>query len=74
MSPLPKPQRTYNCSVVASNNDCLYSFTDDVTDGNLSREVYSILGTPVDVIELDSVLRRIEAAASATSPFFLSNS
>ena len=72
MSPLPKPQRTYNCSVVASDNECLHSFTDDVTDGNLSREVYSILGTPVDVIELDSVLRRIEAAASAPSPFFLS--
>ena len=72
MSPLLKPQRTYNCSVEASNNECFHSFADDVRDGNLSREVYSILGTPVDVIELDSVLQRIEAAASATSPFFLS--
>jgi N-acetylglucosaminyldiphosphoundecaprenol N-acetyl-beta-D-mannosaminyltransferase len=72
VSPLPNPERTYNRSVVANNKECLQPLTDDTTDYNLSREVYSILGTPVDVIELDSVLRRIEAAAAASAPFFLS--
>jgi N-acetylglucosaminyldiphosphoundecaprenol N-acetyl-beta-D-mannosaminyltransferase len=65
-------QQTYNHSVGANDNERFESPVDDVTDDTLSREVYSILGTPIDVIDLPSVLRRIEAAASASSPFFLS--
>ena len=62
-------QQTYNHSVGANDNERFESPVDDVTDDTLSREVYSILGTPIDVIDLPSVLRRIEAAASASSPF-----
>ena len=39
---------------------------------DLSREVYCILGMPIDVIDMASVLRRIECAAASSSPLFLS--
>jgi N-acetylglucosaminyldiphosphoundecaprenol N-acetyl-beta-D-mannosaminyltransferase len=39
---------------------------------DLSREVYCILGIAVDAIEMHAVLRRIESAAAARSPFFVS--
>jgi N-acetylglucosaminyldiphosphoundecaprenol N-acetyl-beta-D-mannosaminyltransferase len=39
---------------------------------DLSREVYCILGMPIDVIGMQSVLRRIETAAATKKPFFLS--
>ena len=41
------------------------------TSGDLSREVYGVLGIPVDVIDMATALRRIEAAA-ATAPFLIS--
>jgi N-acetylglucosaminyldiphosphoundecaprenol N-acetyl-beta-D-mannosaminyltransferase len=39
---------------------------------DLSREVYCILGMPVDAVEMLSVVRRIEAAATNKTPFFIS--
>jgi N-acetylglucosaminyldiphosphoundecaprenol N-acetyl-beta-D-mannosaminyltransferase len=39
---------------------------------DLSREVYSILGMPVDAIGMDAVLRRIRSAAAARTPFLIS--
>ena len=39
---------------------------------DLSREVYCILGMPVDVIGMSSVLRGIETAAASRVPFFIS--
>jgi len=39
---------------------------------DLSREVYCILGMPIDAIRMASVLRRIETAAATSSPLFLS--
>lgn len=60
-------------SVVDATDEVnLHPFIDNTTDANLSREVYCILGTTIDVVELNSALRRIEAAASRSSPFFLS--
>lgn len=38
----------------------------------LSREAYCVLGVPIDVIEMSSVLRDIEAAAASRSPLFIS--
>jgi N-acetylglucosaminyldiphosphoundecaprenol N-acetyl-beta-D-mannosaminyltransferase len=38
----------------------------------LMREVYCILGLPIDAIEMPAVLRQIKAAASAAAPFLLS--
>jgi len=39
---------------------------------DLSREVYSILGIPVDAIGMQAVLRRIESAADRRVPFLIS--
>jgi N-acetylglucosaminyldiphosphoundecaprenol N-acetyl-beta-D-mannosaminyltransferase len=39
---------------------------------DLSREVYCILGVPVDAIGMPAVLRRIESAAGTRTPFLLS--
>lgn len=38
----------------------------------LSRETYSILGIPIDLVTMPAVLRRIEAAADGRAPFMLS--
>ncbi len=43
----------------------------EVTDG-LSREVYCILGIPIDAVEMAAVLRIIEQAASGLAPFVIS--
>jgi N-acetylglucosaminyldiphosphoundecaprenol N-acetyl-beta-D-mannosaminyltransferase len=39
---------------------------------DLSREVYCILGIPVDAIGMHTVLRRIESAAAGRTPFLIS--
>lgn len=39
---------------------------------DLSREVYCILGIPVDAIEMQTVLRRIQAAAATRTTFLVS--
>ena len=39
---------------------------------DLSREVYCILGMPVDAIGMHAVLRRIESAAAGRTPFLIS--
>jgi N-acetylglucosaminyldiphosphoundecaprenol N-acetyl-beta-D-mannosaminyltransferase len=39
---------------------------------DLSREVYCILGVPVDAIGMHAVLRRIESAAASRTPFLIS--
>ncbi len=44
----------------------------DGLPGDLSREVYSILGLPIDAIDMVSVLRRIHAAACDSRPFLIS--
>jgi len=57
-----------------------YSFrrsgVDAVADGamsdDLSREVYCVLGIPIDAVEMLSVVRRIEVAATSKTPFFIS--
>jgi N-acetylglucosaminyldiphosphoundecaprenol N-acetyl-beta-D-mannosaminyltransferase len=39
---------------------------------DLSREVYCILGVPVDAVEMQAVLHRIESAAAARTSFLIS--
>jgi N-acetylglucosaminyldiphosphoundecaprenol N-acetyl-beta-D-mannosaminyltransferase len=39
---------------------------------DLSREVYCILGVPVDAIGMHAVLRRIGSASTAETPFLIS--
>jgi N-acetylglucosaminyldiphosphoundecaprenol N-acetyl-beta-D-mannosaminyltransferase len=46
--------------------------TNPIRPDDLAREVYGVLGIPVDVIEMATVLRRIETAASSSAPFLIS--
>jgi N-acetylglucosaminyldiphosphoundecaprenol N-acetyl-beta-D-mannosaminyltransferase len=46
--------------------------SEDLNSDALMREVYCLLGMPVDAIEMPALLRRIEAAASAGTPLFIS--
>jgi N-acetylglucosaminyldiphosphoundecaprenol N-acetyl-beta-D-mannosaminyltransferase len=69
---MPNNKQISTTGLDAGANESVHPFIEETTYDNLSREVYCILGTPIDVIELPSVLRRIETAASAPSPFFLS--
>ena len=39
---------------------------------DLCREVYCILGIPIDAIEMPGVLQRIDAAALAAAPYLIS--
>jgi N-acetylglucosaminyldiphosphoundecaprenol N-acetyl-beta-D-mannosaminyltransferase len=39
---------------------------------DLSREVYCILGMPIDAVEMPTVLQRIKAAAATAAPFIIS--
>jgi N-acetylglucosaminyldiphosphoundecaprenol N-acetyl-beta-D-mannosaminyltransferase len=45
---------------------------DPLRPDDLTREVYGVLGIPVDVIDMPSALRKIEVAAAGRSPFLLS--
>ncbi len=51
---------------------CSDSFIGEAAVDDLSREVYCILGMPIDAIDMPSVLRRIDFAARAASTLFLS--
>src|SRR5258705_3992200 len=42
------------------------------SDDHLSREVYCILGMPVDAIGMHATLRRIETAAAGRTPCLIS--
>ena len=43
-----------------------------VQPDDLTREVYGVLGIPVDAIDMAAVLRRIETAAANATPFLIS--
>jgi len=45
---------------------------DGLDTNDLLREVYCVLGLPIDAIEMPAVLRRIKFAASRRAPFVLS--
>ena len=47
-------KQMYNPVIDANDNECWHPFIDNTTDANLSREVYCILGTTIDVIQLNS--------------------
>lgn len=39
---------------------------------NLGRQIYCVLGLPIDAVEMPEVLLRIEAAAASATPLFIS--
>jgi N-acetylglucosaminyldiphosphoundecaprenol N-acetyl-beta-D-mannosaminyltransferase len=39
---------------------------------DLTRDVYGLMGVPIDAVDMDTVLMRISAAASSATPFLLS--
>src|SRR5262249_38702178 len=61
-----------NCQKAAKN--CLQrrSVSQVAMPDDLSREVYCILGMPVDAIGMDAVLQRIKSAAAGRIPFLVS--
>src|SRR5690348_1159769 len=46
--------------------------TDPKAADDLSRDVYCILGVPIDAIEMSDALAAIEAAVASSKPFLLS--
>ena len=52
-----------------------YDHVGDLANGrpvnNLERDVYCVLGMPIDAIDMPSILRRIDAAAASHAPFFI---
>src|SRR3712207_344913 len=44
----------------------------DAAADDLTREVYCLLGVPVDGVDMAAAVRRIEAAIAARRPFLLS--
>src|SRR5262245_29076667 len=48
------------------------SITGSALPDDFSREVYCILGMPIDAIGMHAVLRRCEAAAGGRTPFLIS--
>ena len=45
---------------------------DDFREDNLSRDVFGIIGLPIDVIDLEGLLKKIDAAVGKRTPFLLS--
>jgi N-acetylglucosaminyldiphosphoundecaprenol N-acetyl-beta-D-mannosaminyltransferase len=56
----------------SSNHQTSLVCIEDGRTDNLSRDVFGVLGLPIDVIDLESLLRKIDAAVSKRSPFLLS--
>jgi N-acetylglucosaminyldiphosphoundecaprenol N-acetyl-beta-D-mannosaminyltransferase len=44
----------------------------DVPANDLARNVYCVLGLPIDALDMSMILRRIDAAAARRSPFLIS--
>lgn len=59
--------------VASTGADCSVDWNSTAAiHDDLSREVYCILGMPIDAIEMPAVLRSIETAATKTAPFVIS--
>jgi len=43
-----------------------------LSQNDLTREVYGVMGIPIDAVDMATVLRRIESAVSTRTPFFIS--
>jgi len=57
--------------------DCRVKPSNDVADrraciGDLARNVYCVLGMPIDALDMPSILRRIDAAATSRTAFLIS--
>ena len=63
----PSPSAEAPKAGVTSPRNSIAAFSDD-----LSREVYCILGMPIDAIEMPAVLRSIEINAATAAPFVIS--
>jgi N-acetylglucosaminyldiphosphoundecaprenol N-acetyl-beta-D-mannosaminyltransferase len=66
-----KPLQSATVKSVEAASPAYNSWPRDLRDA-LSRQVYCILGVPIDLITMPAVLRRIERAAASDAPFTLS--
>jgi N-acetylglucosaminyldiphosphoundecaprenol N-acetyl-beta-D-mannosaminyltransferase len=66
-------EEAHGWGVASTGADCGVDWNSAATiPDDLSREVYCILGMPIDAIEMPAVLRSIDAAATNESPFLIS--
>jgi N-acetylglucosaminyldiphosphoundecaprenol N-acetyl-beta-D-mannosaminyltransferase len=76
--PMVEVASVHNYRTAAAASDGLkhsFAVNDDLpvtTHDDLDREVYCILGLPIDAIEMPAVLRKIEVAATIRAPFVVS--
>src|SRR6266571_485866 len=60
------------CFGVVREGPCIHSAASVKQADDLSREVYCILGIPIDALEMPAVVERIEAAAARAGPYLIS--
>lgn len=56
----------------APRNSIIENVMDTNQPDDLSREVYGVLGLPIDAVDMATALRRIETAAAGVAPFLIS--
>jgi hypothetical protein len=71
IAPRGFPASGYSALVSATLATSMGPWTLPLAD-DLSRDVYCVLGIPIDAIDMAAALRRIEAAADSAVPFFIS--
>ena len=50
----------------------IIAMTSTVSSNDLSREVYGVLGVPVDAVDMATVLQKVDTAAATEVPFLIS--
>lgn len=65
------PKSTVVSSAVASETDCSKPAVPTQTD-DLARNVFGLLGLPIDAIDFAALLKSMEAAAGDAAPFLIS--
>src|SRR5450432_2707293 len=53
-------------------NDQVNGGTNSIRQDDFTREVYGVLGIPIDVVDMSMALRKIEIAALGSAPFLIS--
>jgi N-acetylglucosaminyldiphosphoundecaprenol N-acetyl-beta-D-mannosaminyltransferase len=53
-------------------NDQVKGGTNSIRQDDFTREVYGVLGIPIDVVDMSMALRKIEIAALGSAPFLIS--
>ena len=63
---------SYDASLEPAEADKLSPVDETLPEHDLSRNVYCVLGVPIDAVDMKGALRRVEIASHGTEPFLLS--